>query len=127
MALVTLTTEQRIQLKNNQRFQSLFRTAVLEEARYTSTLPGDNITTPQAAEDWAKKRYLSVGLMNNPLGGWTFNEWLEQAWIVLAGMAVYDDANAYDEEEVVDYMRDNNKFTELAGLVFTLRMKTLHF
>lgn len=125
MAIVVLTVDQRSNIKNNARFQSQLRAAILEEARYTSTLEGTQVAnTNTDLTNWAKKRKISAEIMARPLSAWVFADWLEQAYVIMSGMQVYDNANSYDEEVVITYMVNNNKFTELAGLVFTQRMKT---
>lgn len=126
MAIVALTNEQRIAIEGNSRFQNLVRTAIFNEANYKKTLAGNGLGSAAAAEAWAKERFISYGLVQNPVTI-DFNSWLKQGIIVMKDMPVYDNGNAYNEETVITYMVDNNKFAEIAGLIFILRSQQVEF
>jgi hypothetical protein len=126
MAIITLTDKQRISIEGNADFQNLLRTAIFNEAIYKKTLSGAGLVNADAANVWAKERFLAYGVVHNP-GGIDFTSWLKQAIMILKDMAVYDNANTYLEATVIDYMIANSKFTELAGLVFAMKREKIEF
>lgn len=126
MAIVTLTTDQRVNLEGNSRFQSLVRMAIYNQANYWRGMDGTNINNATDAARWAKSRYLSVGIIQNP-NGIDFTSWLKQYVIILKDIAVVDNEAPYSEEEVINYMLDNAKFEELSDLVFNLRIQRIEF
>jgi hypothetical protein len=125
MAVVTLTPDQRNAIENSARFQSLVRLSIYNQASYWKGVDGAGLSSVDALR-WAKSRYLSVGIINNP-NGIDFTTWLKQFIITLKDVAVYNDSVAYDENTVLDYMLSNSKFDELADLVFNLKITTITF
>lgn len=126
MAIVTLTTDQRVNLEGNARFQALVRAAIYNQANYWRNIDGTNIADAGDAARWAKSRYLSVGIIQNP-NGIDFTSWLKQYIIILKDIAVVDDEEEYTEDGVIDYMLENSKFDELSDLVFNLRIQKVEF
>lgn len=125
MALVALTNEQRVAIKNNTRFQNLVRMGVYNQANYWKGQDGANLAAA-AAKRWAKSRYLSVGIMANPTAI-DFVGYLEQYIIAMKTMAVFENSAAYNEGTVIDYMIANNKFDELSDIVFDVRIERIEF
>lgn len=126
MAIVTLTTDQRVALEGNSRFQSLVRMAIYNQAIYWKNIDGTNLNTAEDLARWAKSRSLAVGIIQNP-NGIDFTSWVKQYVIILKDIAVVDNEAPYSEEEVINYMLDNAKFDELSDLVFNLRIQRIEF
>jgi hypothetical protein len=132
MAVVTLTNDQRIAMKANSRFQILVRFSIYNQANYWKNIDGANPVDAAAAQRWAKSRFLSYGIIQNPTGI-HFESWLEQYVIILKDIAVVDNVANPDPEaagfydSVLDYMIENSKFDELADLVFNLRIQKVEF
>lgn len=125
MAIVALTNDQRVQLEGNARFQDLVRMAILNQANYWR---GQDGSSPPANDRirWAKSRLLSTGIVLHPTSQ-DYTSWARQFIIILKDMLVYDNGQAYDEDNVLDYMLANSKFDELADLVFNLRILSIEF
>jgi hypothetical protein len=126
MAIVALTTDRRVNLEGNSRFQALVRAAIYNQALYWMNVDGTDFSTASDLARWAKSRFLAVGIVQNPTAI-DFSSWLKQYVIILKDVEVYNDANAYNEEEVLDYMLSNGKFEMISDLVFDLRIKQIQF
>jgi hypothetical protein len=123
--IVALTTDQRIELENNARFQNLVRMAILNQAIYWRGLDGTTVPGNDRVR-WAKSRLLATGIVLNPTSQ-DYNAWVRQFIILTKDMAVYDDTNAFNVDTVLDYMIANSKFDELADLAFNLRILKVEF
>lgn len=125
MAIVALTTDQRVNLEGNARFQNLVRMAIYNQANYWVGLDGSSVPGNDRIR-WAKSRLLSAGIINNPTAI-DFQSYLKQFVIKLKDIPVFDNANSYDEDAVLNYMLANSKFDELADNVFNLRIQRIEF
>lgn len=126
MAIVTLNTDQRVNLEGNSRFQSLVRAAIYNQANYWRSIDGTALNNANDLARWAKSRFLAIGIIQNPTAI-DFASWLKQYVIILKDIAVFDDTQEYSEEEVLNYMLANGKFDELSDLVFNLRIQQISF
>lgn len=125
MAIVSLTSDQRVNLENNTRFQDLVRIAILNQSNYWR---GQDGTNPPGSDHirWAKSRFIATGIVLYPTSQ-DYASWARQFIIILKDMLVYDDSQQYSEDLVLDYMLANSKFDELADLTFNLRILKVEF
>ncbi|MEJ7644281.1 MAG: hypothetical protein WKF87_06780 [Chryseolinea sp.] len=125
MAIIALTNDQRVQLENNSRFQNLVRMAVFAQATYWRGLDG---SAPPNSDHvrWAKSRFLASGIVLNPLSQ-DFASWTRQFVILTKDVGLYDNANTFDIEVVLDYMLANYHFDALVNSVFDLRIIKIEF
>lgn len=110
-----ITPEQMIELESNTRHQALCKQWVKDLATYFTGLNSGN-------EEWAKKRFIAAGIAFHPQSH-NYTEWAIQMTALLKGQSVWDG----DVDGTVDFLITNNKYEELAGLIFTKRSSIIEF
>lgn len=128
MAVVSITDEQRMNLRNNTRFIGLVKTAVRKYARELILLNGttgnlDGLTPIE----WARYRTIAKGIVLNP-NSQDYEAWIEQFVMSITGVAIWDDvANTEDAAINVIVAAGNLGFRTYVKLVFSVRSEKIEF
>jgi hypothetical protein len=123
MALRTLTSEEREQLKGSTRYLHLCEWAIRNYAAYWAVHDGAGFNTEAARIEWVKNREFGAtirqyGITDNDIA----LKFVEES----KGMQ-FDIVGNFSVDSLIDYMIANNKFDEIASLYTALKMKTKLF
>lgn len=128
MAIVAITDEQRMNLRNDARFIGLVKTAIKKYARELILLNGTtgNLDNLPPVE-WAKYRFIAKSVVLNP-NSQDYEEWIEQLIMAITGAVIWDDvANTFDAAINTIVAAGNNGFRAYVKLVYNIRADKVQF
>jgi hypothetical protein len=118
-----ISDEQRVQLRNDLRFQDMVRVSAANHATFLHGLDGASLPPGMTHEQWALQRFFFAEPILQHPNEHDVHSWASQYAILLKGFVVWDT----DINGTIDFMIANNTFEQLAAQTFVLRAQNVNF